>query len=178
MKDKRSTIKFIIECGIFIMLGIIIGILITNQTNKSSKEEEPPKEEKTEEVQVPEEKEPTTEEILSSIEGEWGMCLGEYNCRGLIISKGDNNKYTYTPYIMWSDGGEAGEIQKLTKTEDNTYKFEVYYKGYSNELGTAPERTVEYKINISELDSQKLKIEDNTYQKITGDRETFFKSIM
>lgn len=177
MKDKKNNIKFIIECGIFIMLGIIIGILITNQTDKKPKEEQP-KEEKIEEVQETKEKEPTTEEILNSIEGEWGRCAGSYNCRGLIVSKGDNNEYTYTPYIMWSDGGEAGEIQEVTKIEEKKYNVKVHFKGYSNELGSSPESTVEYKVDLSELDSQKIKIEENTYQKIIGDRETFFKSIM
>ena len=177
MKEQKKDLKFFIECGIFIMLGIIIGILITNQTGSKPKEE-PPKEEIIEEVQEAEEKEPTEEEILSSIEGEWGRCEGNYNCRGLIISKSDDSKYIYTPYIMWSDGGEGGEVQEVTKVEKDIYNVKVHFKGYSNELGSSPESTVDYKIDLSELDSQKIKVEDNTYQKMTGDRETFFKSIM
>ncbi len=175
MKDKKSTITLIIECGILILLAIIAGILITNKINE--KREKSPKEEIKENDNI-ESKEPSTEEILSSIEGEWGMCFGNYDCRGLIISKGENNKYTYTPYIMWSDGGETGEVQEITKIENNIYKLKVYYKGYSNELGSAPERTDEYKINIDELTSQIIYIGENKYQKITGDRETYFQSIM
>ncbi len=175
MKEKKVTFSLIIQCGIFILLGIIAGILITNQLNKKPEPEKVKKEEKTELKE--EKKELTTDEVLSSIVGEWGMCLGEYNCRGIIISKSDNN-YTYTPYIMWSDGGQAGDITNIEKIEENIYKLTIHYKGYNNELGSAPEQTIENRINISEISSQALYIGDTQYQKITGDRETFFKSIM
>ena len=175
MKEKKVTFSLIVQCGIFILLGVIAGILITNQLNQKPTPEEP-KEEEKEEVKE-EKKELTTEEVLNSIIGEWGMCLGEYNFRGIIVSKGDNN-YTYTPYIMWSDGGQSGDITNTVKVEDNIYKITIHYKGYNNELGSSPEQTIENRINISEVSSQVLYIGDTQYQKITGDRETFFKSIM
>lgn len=176
MKEKKSTISLIIECGIFILLGIIAGVLITNQMNNKPKKEEPKQEESP--IEKEEVKEPTSNEILNSLVGEWGMCLGEYNCRGLIISKTDDNKYTYTPYIMWSDGGETGEITNTEKVEENIYKINTHYKGYNNEIGSSPEQTLEYTINISELSNQILYVNDAKFQKITGDRESFFQSLM
>ena len=180
MKKKKNTITFIIECGIFILLGVIAGILITNQTNNKPKDEKHNEEkqvQKEKKEEVKEEIGPTNNEILNSVIGEWGMCTDE-DCRGITISKEDNDKYTFTPYIMWSDGFDSGEIQELIKIENNVYSFKVYYKGFSNEIGSAPERTIEYKINIGELDSKNLYVEGKKYQKIEGNRESFFQSLI
>lgn len=172
MKDKKNLIIVCLLLIIFLLIGIILGVLVFKKTKPETlpTKDEPVIEEK--------EKELTTDELLTMLEGEWGMCLGEYNCRGIIISVGKDGNYLFTPYIMWSDGGEAGTVQKTEKTGENIYKLTVYYKGYDNELGSSPERTEEYNLNITDIESSTITVGDTKYQKITGDREAFFNSIM
>ncbi len=168
---NKEKIKSII---IFVLLGVVIlfiGVFYGMSLGKK------PTEQPVENNEVEEAKELSTEEVLSSMVGEWGTCLGEYDCRGLIVGK-NGNEYYYTPYVMWSEFGDKGTIEKVTKVEDNNYKLTVHYPGYSDELGSAPERTVEYTVNISETASKILYVDSKKYQQVNGDRETFFKSIM
>ena len=166
MERRKNIIIVVLILIILFLLGIIFGVVLRDKTTK--KEKEPEKETTVTEV--------NTDEVLSGLVGEWGMCLGEYNCRGIIISK-DNDKYYYSPYIMWSEFGQAGEIQSITKTEGKEYEITVHYAGYENELSSAPEETVKYKISISDLPLAILYVGGDKYQKMTTDRETFFNSI-
>lgn len=180
-KNKNNiTISKIIDFGTIVVFGMIIGFLVVRQIynrNENSKTIDEALEEKEELQKTDAVLEINNEEVLNKIAGEWGMCLGEYNCRGLTITEDGEDKYTYTPYIMWSDGGEPGEINNIEKLEDNIYKLTIHYNGYDNEIGSSPERTVEYKVNIAGLPKE-LQVDENKFQKITGDREEFFKSIM
>jgi len=119
----------------------------------------------------------TTNEVLSQLVGEWGICNGEYDCRGIIISK-NNDKYTYIPYIMWSEGGIGGEIQNVNIISKNQYELIVYFAGYESVESSAPEQTIKYNIDIKDLALETLYVNDNKYKKVTGDRETFFTKLM
>ncbi len=164
MEKKKNIIIIVLLLIIVFLIGAIFGVLLKDKIKNETLPEE------KEEI-----KEPTTDEVLSSIVGEWGYCTGEYNCRGLIISKNDG-KYSFAPYIMWSEFGQAGSIDNVKKTKENTYELTVHYAGYSNEMGSSPESTNTYTIDLS--DTSQIKINENTYQKVTGDRETFFNNLM
>ena len=162
---KKNIIIAVLLLVILFLIGMLFGAVL-----KGTKNENPPVENTTEE-------EPTTDEILSSLVGEWGHCKGEYNCDGIIVSK-NNDKYTYAQYIMWSEGTPAGEIQNINKTDNKKYELTVYYAGYEDVESSAPERTEKYNINITDLPLEILYVNDNKYQKVTGDRETFFNNLM
>ncbi len=168
-QEKTKNIIIFVLLGVIILLiGIICGVML----NKKVTNETPIKEEEKEEV-----KEPTTDEVLSLLVGEWGTCAGYYNCYGLIVSQ-DGNNYTYTPYVMWSEFGGNGNIQKVESLGDNKYKLTVYFPAYEDELNSSPERTGEYTVDITNAKNNELYFGETKYQKITGDREAFFQSIM
>lgn len=168
-KEKIKTIIIVVLlCIIILFIGIFCGMKL-NKSNVT----ETPNNNTVEEV-----KEPTTDEVLASMVGEWGMCFGEYDCRGLFVGKNDNGEYYYTPYIMWSEGSGSGTIKNLEKVEDSKYKLTVYFAGYEDELGSAPERTNEYVVDVKDISTNILYVESNKYQLINGDREEFFRSIM
>ncbi len=118
----------------------------------------------------------TTDELLDKLTGEWGACK-EGSCYGKIIGKRENGEYYYTPYLMWSDGGTSGTVKKSEYKEKDVYLLTVYYAAYEGMESSGTEHTDEYKINISEISSNIIYIDETKYQKITTDRETFFNSI-
>lgn len=122
------------------------------------------------------EKQLTTDELLNKLTGEWGTC-NEGSCQGKIIGKRENGEYYYTPYLMWSEFGASGTIKKAEYKEKNVYILTVYYAAYENMESSGDEHTDEYEINISEVYSNIIYINNIKYQKITTDRETFFSSI-
>ena len=163
-KERIKTIIILVLSGVVILfIGVFLGMYL----NKD----------KTPQNNVEKAKELSTEEVLASIVGEWGMCNGEYDCQGIFIGK-DNNEYYYTPYIMWSEGGDRGTIKKIDSLGGNKYKLTVYYAGYEDDFGSSPERTIEYTIGTSEVAINNLYVGNKKYQLIKGDREIFFKSIM
>ena len=168
-KEKIKTIAIFVLSGIIILF---IGIFFGMNLNKNNVEKTP-NDDIVEEV-----KEPTIDEVLTSLTGEWGMCYGEYDCRGILIGKNDTGEYYYTPYVMWSEFGDKGTIKSTEKEDNNKYKLTVYFAGYEDELGSAPERTLDYTIDISEISEHNLYVGTVKYQLINGDRESFFRSIM
>ncbi len=105
------------------------------------------------------------------------MCHGEYDCEGIIIGK-DNNNYSYTPYRMWSEFGSKGIIEKTEKTEDGKYTLTIHHEAYEDDFSSSPEYTIDQTIGISEVANNILYVGTVKFQKIEGDRETFFRSIM
>ena len=168
-KEKIKTAIIVVLLGLVILFaGIFYGISL----NKDKPVETP------ENNTIKEQEEVTTDKILASIVGEWGTCDGEDGCRGIFIGKDDNDEYYFTPYIMWSEGGDRGTIKLINNVEGKKYKLTVYFAGYEDEMGSAPERTLGYLVDVSEVESDILYIENAKYQLITGDREEFFRSIM
>ena len=133
---------------------------LTNQTNKAEQQEEIL----------------SSDDLLYKLTGEWGTCK-DNSCYGIIIGKRDNGEYYYTPYLMWSEGGASGTVNNSEYKEKDVYLLTVYYAAYDNIESSGIEHTDEYEINISEISSNVLYINDTKYQKITIDRETFFNSI-
>lgn len=172
-KEKLKTIIIFVLVGIIIlMIGVFVGTKISKKDMEEAPKEDSPK------VEEKEEKEKSTDEVLASLVGEWGMCIGEYNCRGIIIDK-SGDSYTYTPYIMWSEFGDVGVIKEIKKTQDDKYKLTVYYDGFEDEIGNfSPEQTLDYEINLKEIEDNNLYVGLEKYVRVSGDRETFFRSIM
>lgn len=173
-KKNIALVVIVIETILLAAAGIYIIFNSNNLASHPNNTNEPniPIEDVKENIQP----EDSTKEVLAKLVGEWGMCIKEYDCRGVVISKTENSEYKYTPYIMWSDGGETGTIKSVEKQGDK-YKLTVYFSGYNNELGSSPEQTNEYLIDMTNIEENNINIGDNTYQKMTGDRETFFKSL-
>lgn len=171
MNNKKSTVIVVFLCMIFLVLGTILGIIVYERIINKEKPAEPIK------VEEPQETVLTTEELLTTLSGEWGTCKEGDGCYGLIISKKDDGTYYFTPYIMWSEGRPGGTVTKTEKNEENVYTVTVHYDAYDSVESSGPESTVEYKINISDVSSNTIYVNEAKYQKITGDRETFFNSI-
>ena len=170
MKNKKSNIIIVILCMIFLVLGIILGIIVYDKIINKVKPTEPTV------LEEPKEEELTQAELLTKISGEWGTCK-DGSCYGLIISKKENGEYYYTPYLMWSEGTPGGIVKQTSKVEKDTYKVTVHYDAYEDFESSGIEHTDEYKINISEVDTNVIYINETKYQKITIDREKFFNSI-
>lgn len=163
-ENKKNIIIIVLLCVIILLIGIIMGVLLNKKLIDNTTSEEPTKE-------------LTTEEILASIDGEWGMCKAEYECYGIITRK-DEGTYYYVPYLMWSEFGDQGTVENTEKIDDNTYKITVHYPGYENMEGSSLEQTLEYTIDLSKVSDDILYVDNDKYQKVTGDREAFFQSIM
>jgi hypothetical protein len=162
MKDKKTIIIVILLCIVFALVGFILG------SGKLSHKEEP----------KPEIVEETNEEVLSKATGEWGMCEGESDCRGAFITKKSDTEFTFSEYIMWSEFGLAGKIETIAKTDTSKYELTVHYEKVETEEYSVEESTEKHTIDTSKLSEEILSIDDKDYQKVTGDRDTFFRSIM
>ena len=163
-KEKIKTITIIFLLFIIVLfIGIICGMLLDKKT--------------TDDDVVETSNDLTKEEVLTSLVGEWGMCHKEYGCNGIIIGKDEDGSYYYSPYVMWSEGGDKGTIKSIERINSNKYKLTIYFPGYENEMGSSPEQTIDYTVDISEISSEILYVESIKYQLIIGDREAFFNSI-
>lgn len=178
MEKKKNTVLnialIIIVIETILLAAASIYIIYNGKviSEKESPKVDPPIKESKENQQTE-----TKEEVLEELIGEWGMCLKEYDCRGIIIAKTKNSEFTYTPYIMWSEGGVAGKIKTFEKISEKVYKISVYYAAYNNEMSSGPEQTIEYTIDINNIKENNIKIDNKVYQKIVGDRESFFKAL-
>ncbi len=171
MSKTKNIIIIILLCIIFFLIGILSKGYFDKKGNVKDTSNDFIEEQNTTN---------TSEEndiSLDNLVGDWGTCDGEYSCKGIIVSKVDATYY-YTPYIMWSEYGGRGEIKKITKTKENQYEMEVYYEGYENEMSSAPEETLNYKLDISDISNNIIYINEEKYQKIVGEREAFYTSIM
>lgn len=167
-KDNKKIITIVI-CLIFFAIGILVGYFICKKTIPLN-EKEPDKEDKSNS----EEKVNITNQIL----GDWGMCLDEWDCYGINITKNDNEEYFYEPYIMWSESAGAGKVINTEKVNDHKYILTIHYDAYEDFEVSSKEQTVEYVIDISKLSENILISSSKEYHKITKDRETAFDEIM
>ena len=168
-QKNNSGLMVLIVILCLIVLGLGGYIVYDKVINKEKSTEQNSAEEQIEEKL-------TTKKLLSELTGEWGACK-DSSCYGIIIGKRDNGEYYYTPYLMWSDGGTSGTIKKVSYKEKNVYLLTVYYAAYEGMESSGEEHTDEYEINISEVSSDIIYINNTKYQKITTDREAFFNSI-
>ena len=183
MKNERNSNNLIILVIALSLLAIcLLGYIVYNKilnnkettqaefTNSSSGDYIYDKEKEFDNKQV-------TYDVLDSLIGEWGFCDGEYNCRGIIISK-NNDKYIYTPFIMWAGGRAGGEVKSVSKIGNNEYEITVYFAAYENEESSAPEQTIKYNVDTTKVTEERLYVDDYKYQKVIGDREIFFENLM
>lgn len=183
-KKKNNTLIVLVVVLCLLVLGLGGYIVydkvlskdgkITEQSNVDEQQEDKSTNQTNDAKQ--QEKVLSSDELLNNLTGEWGTCK-DNSCYGIIIGKRDNGEYYYTPYIMWSDGGTSGTVKNSEYKEKDVYLLTVYYAAYDNIESSGIEHTDEYEINISEVSSDIIYINDTKYQKITTDRETFFNSI-
>ena len=162
MKDKKTIIIVILLCVIACLVGFILG------KDKLFNKEEP-----TPEPVV----EVTNEEALATAIGEWGRCTEKYSCYGVFISQNEENEFTFSEYLMWSEWGPVGKIQKIEKLADNKFELTVHYDKVENEEFSYEESTETHTIDLSELTNNAIEVDDQKYEKITGDREEFFNNL-
>ncbi len=170
--NKKNIIITIVLCIIFFALGTFLGLIIYDKINTKNPIVEDKSDNKTEE-----EKSLTKEELLDVLVGDWGNCEGQ-SCHGVIIAKKDNKVYTYMPYIMWSDGFVAGIITDVTNVKKDIYDVTVYTAAYEGLESSSPEQITTIRVNISEISAGTIYLNDTNFQKIAGDREAFYNSIM
>ena len=175
MEKEKKNVGVIALMGVIILILLVLCILFA--TGKLTFNASKPSEEKEEEkIQEPVVVELTREELMDKLAGEWGTCV-DGSCFGIMVSKKDDNTYSYTSYLMWSDGINNGVVTDTSMAEENKYNVTVYFPPYEDMMNTYYEHTNNYLINISDIESNVIYIGDTKYQKITTDRESFFNSI-
>lgn len=167
---NKKTLFTIIICLILMVSGYFLGTYLKNTIDNAKNNEEGNKEE-----------EKTTDSIedsnlfLNQLLGEWGTCQ-ENSCYGIIVNKNDQDEYTYLPYVMWSEFGGTGTIQKVSKIEDDKYRLTIYFKAYDSPEITSSERTEEITIDFKDISSRTIYIDNTKYELVVGDREEFYQS--
>lgn len=169
--EKWKNIIIILLVVIIIMLTTLIVLVVTKKNNYESKEQVSDIEKANNTVDK------NDDDFMNELIGEWGMCQENYGCHGIIVSKDDNNKFGFAPYQMWSDGGYAGTVENIENTDINKYTITVHFDAVDNMLTTIEEHTNKYVIDVSNINSNTIVVDDYSYKKITGDREEFFNSI-
>lgn len=160
--NKFQKFNLVLNILIIILLIAIIVLFITKNNNSNIEiKNNKPKEEKN---------------IVENLIGEWGMCISDMNCYGMIIKK-EGNDYSFNSYQMWSEGNGPGIIKKSTKITDDEYKLEIYFPAYEDEISSSEEYTGNYLLDISKISNNIIKFNNYEYQKVIGDREDFFRSL-
>lgn len=166
---NKKNILTVIICLILMVSGYFLGTYLKNTIDNAKNNQV----DKQDDKQADKEEDPSL--VLTKLVGEWGTCQ-ESGCYGVIVNKNDQNEYTYLPYVMWSEFGGSGIIQKVNKIEDDKYKFTIYFPEYDGMEISLPERTEEFTIDFKDSESRTIYINENKYELVVGDREEFYNS--
>ena len=170
-KNKNGIVALLVVVIIILLVLVILlateTISFKSQTTNNTKDD----------TQIIENNDTLKEEILDKAIGEWGMCDNNHACYGINIAKSQEQKYTYRPYQMWSDGFYGGNVEIIEKTNDTTITLTVHYEAVHNMVTDIEEHTNKYVIDISKVDQNIIIVDSVEYKKIIGDRELFFNQL-
>lgn len=117
-------------------------------------------------------------DILNVLLGDWGMCISS-NCYGIKIYKDDSNIYYYNPYQYWTGGWRSAKVLSgIKKISENKYEIIGYYPATSEDsiYGEKTEKIDKITIDISNVTSNIIVINNTEYEKITTTSDEFYNS--
>lgn len=174
MEKKNSVLGVLVILLSVVVLGLTGFIVYDKVLNKDAKNENTNSSTINNEVENTDGSSISSTEMLDKIVGNWGRVNG-MACYLISISRKDN-KYTFNSVEYGTDGGLFGEVVEHKSIDSDKLYLKVHFPERVNEVGETPEQTSEYVINISELSSNILIINNNKWEIVTGTLEEFFNS--
>ena len=169
MEKKNSVLGVLVILLSVVVLELTGFIVYDKVLNKDTKNEN-----NNNGVEVNDNSSVSAAEMLDKVVGKWGNVNG-MTCFFLSISNEDN-KYIFNSGQYGTDGGLLGDIIEYKAVDSEKLYLKVHFPERINEVSETPEQTNEYVINISELSSNIIILNNKNWEKVTGTWEDFFNS--